>query len=151
MDDQAQPAAEPALSPLAQALTQIPIEAVDEKFLLPRSSAELEEFLTYVHIMLLALKGKAEIAHKILEFRQTCMDKARKYIKLTGPEIDALINICPEEEQAEIRRALLELVNGPTLAEKPPTQNLGGSFITRDVDQEVKPGGSAQTPGQAQA
>lgn len=146
--DEAQPVSEavPELSALAEEMTKIPIEAIDETFLAKASNKELEEFLNYLYVCGLTLKSKGEIAHKILEFRGKAMDKARRLRALPVDEAETLLNACTPEEGAEVRKAMAELAKGPAETEKPPTQNLGGSFITKDVAEEVKPGGSAQAP-----
>jgi hypothetical protein len=137
--------AEPVLPTVTQDASKIPIESIDEDFLVKLNNTDLGELQHYVHVCGQILRHKAVLIHKVVEFRTKCMDKARKYIKLSGPEIDALLGACPEEEAAEIRKAILVLVNGPAQPEAPPTQHLEGSFITRDAA-DVLPGGSTQTP-----
>ncbi len=139
----AQPA--PEISPMAEALTKIPIEAVDEEFLSKCSAAELEEFQTLVYVLALRLKEKAEIAHRIQEFRSECMNKARRLRTLPKAERVAVMGTYTNEEAVQVLKALDELAKGPAEEEKPAAQNLMGSQIKRDVVDEVPPGGSEMT------
>jgi hypothetical protein len=143
---QSAPAGVPELSALAEEMTKIPIEAIDHDFLIRQSNKQLEEFLNYLYVCGLTLKSKGEIAHAILEFRGKCLDKARRLRALPADESALILGACTPEEADEIAKAMTELAKGPAEADKPATQNLMGSHITRDVAQEVNPGGSAQAP-----
>lgn len=149
MDTNPEPAATP--TPEAEG-TPIAIESLTEDSFAGLSIEQIEEFLGYTHMLFARLKLRVEWAAKHLDIKQKARDRARRHGLEGMSEQDKadLMAHLAEEKAIKADTTLTDEQRAAKLAalyqrksDKPPTQNLGGSFITRDPA-DVNPGNSAQ-------
>lgn len=137
---------QPDLPPEAMkdVMQRYPIEAITEDLMKPATIGECEAILSAMNVMSGTLRAKAHLVHAALEAKQEARDAAKKAGIITPEGRAALEAHWAEEDRIknsdmtdEEKAAALAALNH--IEEKPKTQHLHGSHITRDND-AVNPG-----------